>query len=53
MAAGQYQDVDSAEQQARLKARALFDEAVYNARLTLEAIESLSPGPGGPVGPQG
>jgi len=44
MAAGQFQDVDSAEQQARSKARVLFAEAVYNARLTLEAIESLTRG---------
>jgi hypothetical protein len=44
MAAGQFQDVDSAEQQARSKARAIFAEAVYNARLTLEAIESLTRG---------
>ncbi len=44
MAAGQFQDVDSAEQQARSKARVVFAEAVYNARLTLEAIESLTRG---------
>jgi VWFA-related protein len=44
MAAGQFQDVDSAEQQARSKARVIFAEAVYNARLTLEAIESLTRG---------
>ena len=44
MAAGQIQDVTSAEQQAKSKSRVVFTEAVYNARLTLEAIESLTRG---------
>ena len=50
MAAGQFQDVASAEQQARSKARVIFSEAVYNARLTLEAIESLTRGLAGVSG---
>ena len=44
MNAGQFQDVDSAEAQARQKARVLLSEAVYNSRLTLETLESLARG---------
>ena len=41
MAAGIYLDQASAEEEARRKSRAVFSEAVYNSRLTLEALESL------------
>jgi VWFA-related protein len=41
MAAGIYMDQASAEEEARRKSRAVFAEAVYNSRLTLEALESL------------
>jgi VWFA-related protein len=42
--AGLYQDVSSAEEISRRKAREILAEAVYNARLTLEALESLCRG---------
>jgi VWFA-related protein len=44
LAGGLIQDRGSAEQVARRKARAILDEAVYNSRLTLEALESLCRG---------
>ena len=47
---GILQDADSAEQEARGKARAVFAESVYNARLTLEALESLCRGLSGLTG---
>ena len=42
--AGTFQDQASAEQQSRSKAHVVFTEAVYNSRLTLEALESLCRG---------
>ena len=42
--AGTFQDQASAEQQSRSKARVVLTEAVYNSRLTLEALESLCRG---------
>jgi VWFA-related protein len=50
MNAGQFQDVDSAEAQARQKARVLLAEAVYSSRLTLEALESVARGLSGVSG---
>jgi VWFA-related protein len=47
---GILQDADSAEQDARGKSRAVFAESVYNARLTLEALESLCRGLSGLTG---
>jgi VWFA-related protein len=44
MAAGMFQDADSAERYARQKARAILTEAVYAARLTLETLEGLTRG---------
>ncbi len=44
IAAGLFQDAESAEQYSRQKARGLLTEAVYNARLTLETLESLTRG---------
>ena len=42
--AGVFQDPGSAEQEARRKARGVLTEAVFNSRLTLEALESLCRG---------
>ena len=42
--AGTFQDEASAEQHSRSKARVVLAEAVYNSRLTLEALESLCRG---------
>jgi VWFA-related protein len=42
--AGGIQDAGTAEEMARQKARAIFVEAVYNSRLTLEVLESLCRG---------
>jgi VWFA-related protein len=42
--AGLYQDLSSAEEVSRRKAREILTEAVYDARLTLEGIESLCRG---------
>ena len=50
MAAFDFQDTASAEQEARRKARAVFSEAVYNSRLTLEALERLCRGLSGLTG---
>ena len=44
MAAFDFQDAASAEQEARRKARVVFSEAVYNSRLTLETLERLCRG---------
>ncbi|HEX9188857.1 MAG TPA: VWA domain-containing protein [Vicinamibacteria bacterium] len=44
MRAGLYQDASTAEQVARRKARHILTEAVYDARLTLEALEALCRG---------
>ncbi len=44
MAAGTFQDADTAEQEARRKARLVLSEAVYNSRLTLETLERLCRG---------
>ena len=51
--AGLFQDASSAERMARRKAREILAEAVYNARLTLEALESLCRGLSGLTRPQG
>jgi VWFA-related protein len=48
--AGLLLDVGSAEEAARHKSRAILAEAVYNARLTLEALESLCRGLSGLTG---
>ena len=48
--AGTFQDVASAEQEARAKARGILAEAVYNSRLTLETLESLCRGLSGLTG---
>jgi VWFA-related protein len=50
LAAGLIQDVDSAVIEARRKSRAILNEAVYNSRLTLEALESLCRGLSGLTG---
>ena len=42
--AGTFQDIGSAEEEARRKARGILEEAVYNSRLTLETLESLCRG---------
>jgi VWFA-related protein len=42
MQQGLFQDAASAEERARAKARAIFAEAVYNSRLTLETLEGLT-----------
>jgi VWFA-related protein len=39
-----YQDQPTAEEMSRRKAHAVFAEAVYNSRLTLETLESLTQG---------
>ena len=48
--AGLYQDEASAEPLVRRKARGILTDAVYNARLTLEALESLCRGLAGLTG---
>jgi len=50
MLAGTFQDVDSAEAIARRKARGILAEAGYDARLTLETVESLCRGLSGLTG---
>ena len=50
LAAGLIQDLDSAENIARHKASGIFAEAVYNSRLTLEALEGLCRGLQGVTG---
>jgi VWFA-related protein len=50
MLAGTFQDRDSAEQIARRKARGVLTEAVYDARLTLEALDRLCRGLSGLTG---
>ncbi|HSD28148.1 MAG TPA: VWA domain-containing protein [Vicinamibacteria bacterium] len=50
MLAGTFQDAGSAEEIARRKARGIVAEAGYDARLTLEAIESLCRGLSGLTG---
>jgi VWFA-related protein len=50
MNASSFEDVNSAEALARQKARVLFSEAVYAARLTLETLESLARGLSGVSG---
>ena len=50
MNAGIFQDTESAEGQARQKARELLSEAVYASRLTLETLESLARGLAGVSG---
>ena len=44
LASGIEQDAGAAESIARVKARAITEEAVYNARLVLEALEGLCRG---------
>jgi len=44
MSAGLFQDRQTAEDEARRKAREVVAEAVYDSRLTLEALESLCRG---------
>jgi VWFA-related protein len=44
LASGIEQDITSAEAVAQRKARAISEEAVYNSRLVLEALESLCRG---------
>jgi VWFA-related protein len=48
--AGTFQDLDSAQEIARRKARGILAEAVYDARLTLETLESLCRGLSGLTG---
>jgi VWFA-related protein len=48
--AGTFQDVASAEQEARSKSRGILAEAFYNSRLTLETLESLCLGLSGITG---
>jgi VWFA-related protein len=48
--AGTFQDAGSAEEIARRKARGILAEAVYDARLTLETLESLCRGLSGLTG---
>jgi VWFA-related protein len=50
MLAGTFQDRGSAEEIARRKARGVLAEAVYDARLTLEALERLCRGLSGLTG---
>ncbi len=50
MNASVFQDAATAESEARNKARAIFSEAVYASRLTLEALESLVRGLSGVSG---
>jgi VWFA-related protein len=50
LAEGVFQDQESAEREARRKARAVLTEAVYNSRLTLEALDSLCRGLAGVSG---
>jgi VWFA-related protein len=44
MAAGQFQDAESAERFVRQKARMIVAEAAYSSRLTLETLEGLTRG---------
>ena len=50
LADGIFQDAGSAEREARSRARIVLAEAVYNSRLTLEALESVCRGLSGVTG---
>jgi VWFA-related protein len=50
LSAGVIRDAGTAEEMSRQKARAIFAEAVYSSRLTLEALESLCRGLSGITG---